>query len=159
MYRERFDLHASTGILFNHESPRRPVDFVTRKITQAAVEISRGNQTELRLGNLDAERDWTFAGDTVRGMALMLEGDKPDDYVLASGATHAIREVLDIAFERVGLDWHDYVVVDEQFNRPNEAISICGDPAKAERELGWHRDVSFQALIELMVDADLETST
>ena len=155
MYRERFDLHASTGILFNHESPRRPVDFVTRKITQAAVEISRGNQTELRLGNLDAERDWTFAGDTVRGMALMLEGDKPDDYVLASGTTRAIREVLDIAFGRVGLDWHDYVVVDEQFNRPNEAISICGDPSKAERELGWHRDVSFQELIELMVDADL----
>jgi len=155
MYRERFDLHASTGILFNHESPRRPVDFVTRKITQAAVEISRGNQTELRLGNLDAERDWTFAGDTVRGMALMLESDKPDDYVLASGKTHAIREVLDIAFGRVDLDWHDYVVVDEQFNRPNEAISICGDPSKAERELGWHRDVSFQELIELMVDADL----
>lgn len=159
MYRERFDLHASTGILFNHESPRRPVDFVTRKITHAAVEISRGNQTELRLGNLDAERDWTFAGDTVRGMALMLESDKPDDYVLASGDTHAIREVLDIAFGRIGLDWHDYVVVDEQFNRPNEAVSICGDPSKAERELGWHRDVSFQKLIELMVDADLETRT
>jgi GDPmannose 4,6-dehydratase len=144
MYRERFDLHASTGILFNHESPRRPLSFVTRKITHAAVEISQGRQSELRLGNLDAERDWTFAGDTVRGMALMLEGDRPDDYVLASGHTHSIREVLDIAFGRVGLDWSEYVVVDEQFNRPNEAISICGDPSKAERELGWHRDVSFQ---------------
>jgi GDPmannose 4,6-dehydratase len=158
IYRERFDLHASTGILFNHESPRRPVSFVTRKITHAAVEISQGRQTELRLGNLDAERDWTFAGDTVRGMALMLEGDKPGDYVLASGHTHSIREVLDIAFGRVGLDWSDYVVVDEQFNRPNEAVSICGDPSKAERELGWHREVSFQQLIEMMVDADLAVS-
>jgi GDPmannose 4,6-dehydratase len=158
IYRERFDLHASTGILFNHESPRRPVSFVTRKITHAAVEISQGRQTELRLGNLDAERDWTFAGDTVRGMALMLEGDKPGDYVLASGDTHSIREVLDTAFERVGLDWNDYVVVDEQFNRPNEAVSICGDPSKAERELGWHRNVSFQQLIEMMVDADLAAS-
>ena len=158
MYRERFDLHASTGILFNHESPRRPTSFVTRKITYAAVEISQGRQTELRLGNLDAERDWTFAGDTVRGMALMLEGDKPGDYVLASGDTHSIREVLDIAFGRVGLDWSEYVVVDEQFNRPNEAVSICGDPSKAERELGWHRDVSFQQLIEMMVDADLAAS-
>jgi GDPmannose 4,6-dehydratase len=158
IYRERFDLHASTGILFNHESPRRPVSFVTRKITHAAVEISQGRQTELRLGNLDAERDWTFAGDTVRGMALMLEGDKPGDYVLASGDTHSIREVLDIAFGRVGLDWSEYVVVDEQFNRPNEAVSICGDPSKAERELGWHRNVSFQQLIEMMVDADLAAS-
>ena len=158
MYRERFDLHASTGILFNHESPRRPLSFVTRKITHAAVEISQGRQSELRLGNLDAARDWTFAGDTVRGMALMLEGDRPDDYVLASGHTHSIREVLDVAFGRVGLDWSEYVVVDEQFNRPNEAVSICGDPSKAERELGWHRDVSFQQLIELMVDADLAAS-
>ncbi len=158
IYRERFGLHASTGILFNHESPRRPISFVTRKITHAAVEISQGRQTELRLGNLDAERDWTFAGDTVRGMALMLEGDKPGDYVLASGDTHSIREVLDIAFGRAGLDWSDYVVVDEQFNRPNEAVSICGDPSKAERELGWHRDVSFQQLIEMMVDADLAVS-
>jgi GDPmannose 4,6-dehydratase len=159
IYRERFDLHASTGILFNHESPRRPVSFVTRKITHAAVGISRGLQSELRLGNLDAERDWTFAGDTVRGMALMVEGDRPGDYVLASGHTHSIREVLDIAFGRVGLDWADYVVVDEQFNRPNEAISICGDPSKAERELGWHRDVSFRQLIEMMVDADLAADT
>jgi GDPmannose 4,6-dehydratase len=158
IYRERFDLHASTGILFNHESPRRPISFVTRKITHAAVEISQGRQTELRLGNLDAERDWTFAGDTVRGMALMLEGNKPGDYVLASGDTHSIREVLDIAFGRVGLDWSDYVVVDEQFNRPNEAVSICGDPSMAERELGWHRDVSFRQLIEMMVDADLAAS-
>ena len=159
IYRERFDLHASTGILFNHESPRRPVSFVTRKITHAAVEISRGRQSELRLGNLDAERDWTFAGDTVRGMALMLEGDRPGDYVLASGHTHSIRDVLDIAFGRVGLDWSDHVVIDEQFNRPNEAVSICGDPSRAERELGWHRDVSFARLIEMMVDADLAADT
>ncbi len=155
MYRERFDLHASCGILFNHESPRRPTDFVTRKITRAAVAISLGLESELRLGNLDAARDWTFAGDTVRGIALMVEGDKPGEYVLASGATHSIRELLDIAFGRVGLDWSKHVVVDEQFNRPNEATTICGDPSLAERELGWHRDVSFQQLIELMVDADL----
>ena len=155
MYRERFDLHASTGILFNHESPRRPLSFVTRKITHAAVAISQGRQRELRLGNLDAARDWTFAGDTVKGMVLMVEGDSPGEYVLASGRTHSIREVLDIAFGRVGLDWGDYVVVDEQFNRPNEAVSICGDPSKVERELGWRRSVSFAELIEMMVDADL----
>ena len=155
MYRERFDLHASTGILFNHESPRRPEHFVTRKVTRAAAAISLGLERELRLGNLDAERDWTFAGDVVRGMALMLEGDSPGDYVLASGETHSIRQLLDIAFGRVGLDWSEYVVVDEQFNRPNEAVSICGDPSKAERELGWHREVGFRELIELMVDSDL----
>ena len=155
IYRERFDLHASTGILFNHESPRRPVSFVTRKITRAAAAISLGLESELRLGNIDAERDWTFAGDTVRGMALMVESDLPGEYVLASGHTHSIRELLDVAFGRVGLDWNDYVVIDEQFNRPNEATTICGDPSKAERALGWEREVHFREMIELMVDCDL----
>ena len=155
MYRERFDLHASCGILFNHESPRRPADFVTRKITRAAAAISLGLENELRLGNIDAERDWTFAGDTVRGMALMVESDAPGEYVLASGHTHSIRELLDVAFGRVGLDWGEYVVIDEQFNRPNEATTICGDPSKAERELGWKREVHFREMIELMVDCDL----
>ena len=155
MYRERFDLHASTGILFNHESPRRPEQFVTRKVTRAAAAISLGLESELRLGNLDAARDWSFAGDTVRGMALMVESDKPGEYVLASGETHSIRQLLELAFGHVGLDWNDYVVVDEQFNRPHEAISICGDPTKAERELGWHREVDFAGLVAMMVDADL----
>ena len=155
MYRERFELHASCGILFNHESPRRPADFVTRKITRAAAAISLGLESELRLGNIDAERDWTFAGDTVRGMALMVESDAPGEYVLASGHTHSIRELLDVAFGRVGLDWGEYVVIDEQFNRPNEATTICGDPSKAERELGWQREVHFREMIELMVDCDL----
>jgi GDPmannose 4,6-dehydratase len=155
MYRERFDLHASCGILFNHESPRRPVEFVTRKVTRAAAAISLGLEQELRLGNIDAERDWSFAGDTVRGMALMVGGDAPGEYVLASGRTHSIRDLLDIAFGRVGLEWSDYVAVDEGLHRPNEAATICGDPSKAETELGWHRDVDFRHLVEMMVDVDL----
>ena len=138
-----------------HESPRRPEQFVTRKVTRAAAAISLGLEGELRLGNLDAARDWSFAGDTVRGMVLMVESDKPGEYVLASGETHSIRQLLDLAFGHVGLDWGDYVVVDEQFNRPNEAVSICGDPTKAERELGWHREVDFAGLVAMMVDADL----
>jgi GDPmannose 4,6-dehydratase len=155
MYRERFDLHASSAILFNHESPRRPVEFVTRKITRAAAAISLGLESELRLGNLDAERDWSFAGDTVRGIALMAERDTPDDYVLASGETRSIRQLLDAAFGHVGLDWSEYVVIDEQFNRPTEATRICGDPSKAERELGWSRAISFAELVAMMVDHDL----
>jgi len=155
MYRERFELHASCGILFNHESPRRPVDFVTRKVTRAAAAISLGLESELRLGSLDAERDWTYAGDVVRAIALIVAGDRPGDYVLASGETHSIRQLLDVAFGHVGLDWHDHVVVDEGLSRPNEAATICGDPSKAERELGWRREVQFEALITMMVDADL----
>lgn len=155
MYRERFDLHASSAILFNHESPRRPVEFVTRKITRAAAAISLGIESELRLGNIDAERDWSFAGDTVRGITLMAECDVPDDYVLASGETRSIRQLLDAAFEYVDLDWSDYVVIDEQFNRPTEATQICGDPSKAERELGWTRDVTFGELVVMMVEHDL----
>jgi GDPmannose 4,6-dehydratase len=155
MYRERFELHASSAILFNHESPRRPAEFVTRKITRAAAAISLGVESELRLGNLDAERDWSFAGDTVRGIELMVERDVPDDYVLASGETRSIRQLLDAAFGHVGLDWAEYVVIDEQFNRPTEATRICGDPSKAERKLGWSRDVSFAELVAMMVDYDL----
>jgi GDPmannose 4,6-dehydratase len=155
MYRERFDLHASCGILFNHESPRRPVDFVTRKVTRAAAAISLGLEYELRLGSLDAGRDWTYAGDVVRGIALMVAGDRPGDYVLASGETHSIRDLLDVAFGHVGLDWCDHVAVDESLSRPHEAATICGDPSKAEQELGWRREVSFGDLIAMMVDADL----
>jgi GDPmannose 4,6-dehydratase len=155
MYRERFDLHASCGILFNHESPRRPERFVTRKITRAAAAISLGLESELRLGSLDSARDWSFAGDFVRGMALMVERDAPGEYVLASGATHTIRDLLDASFGHVGRDWREFVVLDEEFARPNEATVICGNPAKAERELGWHRDVDFAALVAMMVDADL----
>ena len=155
MYRERFDLHASSAILFNHESPRRPVEFVTRKITRAAAAISLGIESELRLGNIDAERDWSFAGDTVRGLALMAECDVPDDYVLASGETRSIRQLLDAAFEHLDLDWSEYVVIDQQFNRPTEATRICGDPLRAEQELGWSREVSFDELVVMMVDHDL----
>lgn len=155
MYRERFDLHASSAILFNHESPRRPVEFVTRKITRAAAAISLGIESELRLGNIDAERDWSFAGDTVRGIMLMAECAVPDDYVLASGETRSIRQLLDAAFEHLDLDWSEYVVIDEQFNRPTEATRICGDPSRAEQELGWSREVSFDELVVMMVDHDL----
>jgi len=155
MYRERFDLHASCGILFNHESPRRPERFVTRKITHAAASISLGLESELRLGSLDSARDWSYAGDMVRGMALMVERDAPGEYVLASGVTHTIRDLLDAAFAHVDLNWHEFVVFDDQFARPNEATVICGNPAKAERELGWHRDVDFAGLVSMMVDADL----
>ena len=155
MYRERYDLHASCGILFNHESPRRPERFVTRKVTRAAAAISLGLETELRLGSLESARDWSFAGDTVRGMALMVESDHPGEYVLASGATHTIRDLLDVSFGHVGLNWHEFVVFDDKFARPNEATVICGDPSKAERELGWHREVDFAGLVTMMVDADL----
>ncbi len=155
MYRERFDLHASCGILFNHESPRRPERFVTRKVTRAAAAISLGLESELRLGSLDSARDWSFAGDTVRGIALMVAGDAPGEYVLASGATHSIRDLLDLAFGRVGLDWRDVVVVDDALTRPHEAAVICGDPSRAEGILGWHREVDFAGLVAMMVDADL----
>jgi len=155
MYRERFDLHASCGILFNHESPRRPADFVTRKITRAAAAISVGQERELRLGSLDAERDWSYAGDVVRGIALMAANDAPGEYVLASGVTHSVRDVVQIAFGRVGLDWQDHVALDGDLARPHEAATICGDPRKAEQVLGWHREVAFEQLIQLMVDADV----
>jgi GDPmannose 4,6-dehydratase len=154
-YRESYDLHASSGILFNHEGPRRGLEFVTRKITHTAAKIKLGMATELRLGNLDAQRDWGFAGDYVEAMWRMLQQDSPDDYVVATGETHEVREFCDLAFAHVGLDYRDHVVQDERFVRPAEVDLLVGDPAKARAELGWELRTSFQDLVEMMVDADL----
>jgi GDPmannose 4,6-dehydratase len=154
-YRESYGMHASNGILFNHESPRRGLEFVTRKIANQVARIKLGLATDLHLGNLDAKRDWGFAGDYVEGMWRMLQADTPDDYVLATGETHEVREFCEIAFARVGLDYHDYVVVDERFVRPAEVDLLLGSPAKAKTKLGWEPKVSFRGLVEMMVDADL----
>jgi GDPmannose 4,6-dehydratase len=154
-YRESYGMHASNGILFNHESPRRGLEFVTRKITNQVAKIKLGQATELRLGNLDAKRDWGFAGDYVEGMWRILQADEPDDYVLATGKTHEVREFCDIAFSRVGLDYRDYVVVDERFVRPAEVELLLGSPAKAKEKLGWEPKVGFRELVEMMVDADM----
>jgi GDPmannose 4,6-dehydratase len=159
-YRESYGLHASSGILFNHESPRRGLEFVTRKVTHAVAAIKLGLQTELALGNLDAERDWGYARDYVEAMWLMLQQDEPDDYVIATGAKHTVRELVDVAFERVGLDPADYVRIDPRFLRPAEVEELVGDPAKARTQLGWEPRTSFHELVTLMVDADLaELST
>ena len=154
-YRESYDLHASSGILFNHESPRRGLEFVTRKITNAVAKIKLGRERELRLGNLDAKRDWGFAGDYVRAMYLMLQQDSPDDFVVATGETYSVREFCEIAFGHVGLNWEDHVVVDEAFYRPAEVDLLVGDPTKAHDVLGWKPEVGFQDLVTMMVDADL----
>ena len=155
-YRESYGLHASSGMLFNHESPRRGIEFVTRKITHAVARIKLGLQDELRLGNLDAQRDWGFAGDYVRAMWLMLQQDTPDDYVIATGETHAVREFCELAFGHVGLNYEDHVVVDEKFFRPAEVDLLVGDPTKAKTKLGWELQVSFPQLVQMMVEADLE---
>lgn len=155
-YRESYNLFACSGILFNHESPRRGLEFVTHKVTYAAARIKKGLQQELHLGNLDARRDWGFAGDYVRGMWMMLQHDKPDDYVLATGETHSVRELCQVAFDRAGLDWEKHVVVDPKFYRPAEVDLLIGDPAKAGRILGWEPKVTFRGLVEMMVDADME---
>ncbi len=155
-YRESFDLYAVSGILFNHESPRRGLEFVTRKVTDAAARIKHGIQKELRLGNLDARRDWGFAGDYVRGMWLMLQQERPDDYVIATGETYRVEELVQIAFERVDLDWREFVVQDERFMRPAEVDLLIGDPAKAKAELGWEPEVGFRELVHMMVDADMD---
>jgi GDPmannose 4,6-dehydratase len=155
-YRESYDLHATSGILFNHESPRRGLEFVTRKITHHVAKIKLGLTSEVRLGNLDSRRDWGFAGDYVKAMWLMLQQDKPDDYVIATGETHSIEEFLDLAFGYVDLDWHDYVVQDEQFMRPAEVDLLVGDPDKAGKELGWEPSVNLAELVKMMVDADLK---
>jgi len=155
-YRESFGMHASNGILFNHESPRRGMEFVTRKITNAVARIKLGMDTELRLGNLDAKRDWGFAGDYVEGMWMMLQQDRPDDYVLATGETHTVQEFCQLAFQHVELDWEQFVVVDPKFVRPAEVDILLGDASKAKSVLGWEPRVSFQGLVEMMVDADLE---
>ncbi|MEN3272808.1 MAG: GDPmannose 4,6-dehydratase [Actinomycetota bacterium] len=154
-YRESYGLHATSGILFNHESERRGLEFVTRKITHAVARIKLGLQSELRLGNLDAERDWGFAGDYVEAMWRMLQQDAPDDYVVATGETHSVRRFCEIAFGHVGLQWEDHVTIDEKFMRPAEVDLLIGDPAKAEKVLGWKRHVSFEDLVTRMVDADL----
>jgi GDPmannose 4,6-dehydratase len=155
-YRESFGMHASSGILFNHESPRRGIEFVTRKITDGVARIKAGQQSELRLGNLDAQRDWGFAGDYVEAMWLMLQQDEPGDYVVATGETHSVQEFCQVAFGRADLDWEKHVVVDERFVRPAEVDLLLGDPTRARESLGWAPKVSFRGLVEMMVDADLE---
>ncbi len=154
-YRESYDLHASSGILFNHESPRRGLEFVTRKISNTVAKIKLGMATELRLGNLEAERDWGFAGDYVRAMWLMLQQDSPDDFVISTGETHSVRRFCEVAFGHVGLDYQDYVVIDEKFYRPAEVDLLIGTPAKAEATLGWTPTVGFEDLVTMMVDADV----
>jgi GDPmannose 4,6-dehydratase len=155
-YRESYDMFACSGILFNHESPRRGVEFVTRKVTDAAARIKLGIQKELRLGNLDAKRDWGFAGDYVKAMWLMLQQNQAEDYVIATGETHTVQELVEVAFDHVGLSWRDYVVIDSKFERPAEVELLLGDSAKAQEKLGWKLDVGFQQLVTMMVDSDLE---
>jgi GDPmannose 4,6-dehydratase len=155
-YRESYGMYAVSGILFNHESPRRGLEFVTRKVTDGAARIKLGLATELRLGNLDAQRDWGFAGDYVRAMHLMLQQDQPDDYVVATGETHTVQRLVELAFGAVGLDWREYVSLDPRFMRPAEVDLLVGDPSRARRELGWEPEVDFEALVTMMVDADLE---
>jgi len=155
-YRESYGMYAVSGILFNHESPRRGLEFVTRKVTDAAARIKLGMQDKLRLGNLDAQRDWGFAGDYVRAMWMMLQQDEPRDYVVATGHTYSVRELVEAAFGHVELDWREHVVQDERFMRPAEVDLLVGDPAKARAELGWEPEVGFHDLVRMMVDADLE---
>lgn len=155
-YRESYGMFCVSGILFNHESPRRGIEFVTRKITDGVAKIKLGKESELRLGNLDAKRDWGFAGDYVEAMRLMLQQDKPDDFVIASGETHTVREFCDIAFSKVGLDYNDYVVVDPKFYRPADVDILLGDASKAKKELGWQPKTSFKDLVEMMVEFDLK---
>ena len=155
-YRESYGMHASSGTLFNHESPRRGPEFVTRKVSQAVARIATGQQNELVMGNLDASRDWGFAGDYVEAMWLMLQQPEADDYVISTAETHTIRELLDVAFARVGIDdWSRYVRQDPAFMRPAEVDLLVGDPAKAREKLGWQPKVGFRELVEMMVDADL----
>ena len=155
-YRTRYGLHASCGILYNHESPRRPLDFVPRKVAAAAAEISLGRRAEVWLGDLDARRDWGYAGDYVRAMWLMLQQDEPDDYVIASGESHTVEELVTHAFEHVGLDWREYVHIDESLRRGKaELHHLVGNPAKARERLGWRPTLGFRELVELLVDAEL----
>jgi GDPmannose 4,6-dehydratase len=154
-YRESYGLYAVSGILFNHESPRRGIEFVTRKVTDGVARIKLGLATELRLGNLDARRDWGFAGDYVDAMWRMLQRPEPGDYVIGTGQTHTVRELVEVAFDHVGLDWRPHVKIDERFMRPAEVDVLLADPAKAKRDLGWSPKVDFKGLITMMVDADL----
>lgn len=157
-YRESFGMYGVSGILFNHESPRRGTEFVTRKITLAAANIKLGRQEKLCLGNLDAVRDWGFAGDYVRAMHLMLQQDQPTDYVVGTGQTHTVEEVARIAFEAVGLHWRDHVVIDPGLVRPAEVETLCADPSRAHAELGWYPTVSLEELIQMMVESDVRQS-
>jgi GDPmannose 4,6-dehydratase len=154
-YRESYDIFAVSGILFNHESPRRGIEFVTRKVTYNVAKIKLGLSKELRLGNLDAQRDWGYALDYVKAMWLMLQQDTPDDFVIASGETHSVKELVEIAFSHVGLDYRDFVVLDKNFIRPAEVDLLSGDYSKAKKILGWQPQVHFAELIKMMVDADL----
>lgn len=155
-YRESYDLFAVSGILFNHESPRRGLEFVTRKISDGVARIKLGLENELRMGNLDARRDWGFAGDYVRMMWMMLQQDEPEDFVVATGVAHSVRDFLTLAFKRAGLDWEKYVVTDPQFMRPAEVDFLLGNPEKAKRVLGWSPETTFEGLVNMMVDADIE---
>jgi GDPmannose 4,6-dehydratase len=159
-YRESYGLHASNGILFNHESPLRGIEFITRKVTNAVARIALGLQTELRLGNLEARRDWGFAGDYVEAMWLMLQQDEPDDFVIATNETHTVRELVDVAFRHVGIDdWESHVVIDPRFYRPAEVDLLIGDATKANTKLGWLPKVDFPTLVQKMVDADVAWET
>jgi GDPmannose 4,6-dehydratase len=155
-YRESNGLSAESGILFNHESPRRGIEFVTRKVTDGVARIKYGLATELRLGNLDARRDWGYAGDYVDAMWRMLQQPTPQDYVIGTGETHSVRELAELAFDHAGLDWQRYVVCDPQYHRPAEVDLLQADPSKARRELGWAPRVTFPELVRMMVDADLQ---
>jgi GDPmannose 4,6-dehydratase len=155
-YRESYGLHATSGILFNHESPRRGLEFLPRKVSHGVARIKLGLDDELRLGNLDSRRDWGYAGDYVKAMWMMLQRDAPDDYVIATGETHSVRELVEAAFGYVDLDWQQYVVQDERFMRPAEVDLLVGDASKAGRELGWEPAITFRGLVEMMVEADLE---
>lgn len=149
-------MYCCSGILFNHESPRRGLEFVTRKITRGVAEIKFGLTNELRLGNLEAKRDWGYAGDYVQAIWRMLQQDQPDDYVVATGETHSVKDFVNLVFGSVDLDWRDYVVVDERFYRPAEVHQLVGDASRARKELGWEPSVSFEELVEIMVRSDLE---
>lgn len=155
-YRESYNLYCCSGILFNHESPRRGMEFVTRKVAYHAAKIKLGLANELRVGNLDAQRDWGFAGDYVEAMWLMLQQDQPDDYVIATGKTHSVERLLEVAFACVDLDWKNYTVQDPEFMRPAEVDLLVGDPAKAHAQLGWEPTVTFEGLIQMMVEADVQ---
>jgi GDPmannose 4,6-dehydratase len=158
-YRESYGLFACSGILFNHESPRRGLEFVTRKVTDGVARIKCGITDTLALGNLDAKRDWGFSGDYVRAMWLMLQQDRPDDYVVATGQTHTVQRLVELAFERAGLDWRRHVTTDPRFIRPAEVDLLIGDPTRATQELGWTPEVTFEQLVAMMVDADIERHT
>ena len=155
-YRESYDLFACSGILFNHESPRRGIEFVTRKITDGVARIKLGHTDKLMLGNRDACRDWGFSGDYVRAMWMMLQQDQPDDYVVATGEAHSVQEFVEVAFAHAGLDWQKHVGIDPRYLRPAEVDHLIGDPAKAKRQLGWEPSVDFRGLVTMMVDADIE---